>query len=105
MSSLALQRCLHHPTREAVARCPECHHSYCRECVVEHEERVLCATCVKKILSREGKSKAWGARLLGATHLLLSFLLLWIVFFALGRILLAIPSDFHEGEVWKTIPL
>jgi hypothetical protein len=28
---------------------------------------------------------------------------LWLAFFALGKILLAIPSSFHEGEVWKKV--
>jgi len=28
-------------------------------------------------------------------------LFLWIVFFTFGKMLLAIPASFHEGEVWK----
>ena len=45
---LAHQRCFNHATREAVARCPECHHFFCRECITEHDDRVLCTGCLKK---------------------------------------------------------
>ena len=48
-SALTHQRCFHHSHREAVARCPECRQFYCRECVTEHDYRVICATCLKKI--------------------------------------------------------
>ncbi len=40
------QRCWHHPTREAVVRCPGCSRFYCRECVVEHLGRMMCSDCV-----------------------------------------------------------
>jgi hypothetical protein len=46
MTAVAHQRCLHHHEREAVARCPECGHYFCRECITEHDERVICASCL-----------------------------------------------------------
>ena len=49
MAAVALQRCLHHGEREAIARCPECGSFFCRECITEHDERVLCASCLAKI--------------------------------------------------------
>ena len=30
-------------------------------------------------------------------------LLLWLVFFAAGRALVAIPSPFHEGTLWEEL--
>ena len=36
-------------TREAVARCPECTQFFCRECITEHDDRVLCSACLKKL--------------------------------------------------------
>lgn len=48
MSSPALeQRCFHHETREAVCRCPRCRRSFCRECVTEHDDRLVCASCLR----------------------------------------------------------
>ena len=49
MRSLSLQRCFNHAHREAAARCPECTHFYCRECITEHDDRVICAACLRKL--------------------------------------------------------
>jgi hypothetical protein len=32
----------------------------------------------------------------------LAVALIWFFFFLIGRGLLAIPSSFHEGTIWKT---
>ena len=101
MNALALQKCLNHPAREAVARCPECAQAYCRECVVEHEGRILCAACLRKAAQAAGAKQAWWRKLGSAAQLGLSLLFLWLAIFAFGKVLLAIPESFHEGEVWK----
>lgn len=99
---LANERCLNHGDREAVARCPECRRHFCRECVSEHEDRVLCASCLIQLLEPRA---ARPARFRGLGRLLLSFAALtlaWFFFFLVGRSLLAIPASFHDGTVWKT---
>ena len=35
-----------------------------------------------------------------ATRIVLSVLLVWLVFYGVGRILLLLPSEFHEGTAW-----
>jgi hypothetical protein len=99
--TLSAQRCLHHPTREAVARCPECRHTFCRECVTEHEDRMLCAGCLHKQFptaqSRRTRALS-GAR---AGQLLCGLVVAWLFFYWLGQGLLAIPSSFHNGTVWE----
>ena len=100
MDDLARQLCINHATREAAARCPECARFFCRECVVEHDDRVLCASCLKR-LSRNAQGA--GSRLsffLRTGQLLFGFLILWLFFYCLGRALLSLPSSFHEGTVW-----
>ena len=97
MSSLTNQRCFNHGRREAVARCPECSRFYCRECVTEHNNRVLCASCLRKTTEsneRTGFSIAVVGRLLAGT---VSFLLLWLFFFLAGQLLLLLPDSFHAG--------
>lgn len=98
---LATQRCLNHELREAVARCPECRQFYCRECITEHDDRVICAACLKR-LARPGLTErlrlAW---LTGWVQAGLGVLAGWLFFYLVGQLLLAIPSDFHEGTVWK----
>src|SRR4051812_9045909 len=105
MSTLALQRCLHHAEREAVARCPECTQFFCRECVVEHDGRVLCSACRKKIVSGEQGQRGWLRHAVTGAHFAGSVILLWLCFFLLGKALLAIPASFHEGDAWKSLHL
>ncbi len=100
MSELSLQRCRNHAQREAVARCPECGSYYCRECVAEHEDRVLCASCLEKILAGRPAARRFSG-LLAAGRFLWGFLLLWFIFYYLGSALLSLPSSFHEGTVWE----
>jgi hypothetical protein len=101
MNALAEQRCLQHPQREAAARCPECHQSYCRECILEYEERILCARCVARIKKQGKIVSGWKHGALLLLQAVFAFGLLWLCFYSLGRTLLAVPSAFHEGELWK----
>lgn len=97
---IAHQRCFNHAGREAVARCPGCNRYYCRECVTEHEGRVLCAACIAQEKTRAGgpphRRLIWQV-----AQFLLALLVLWGFFYALGQGLLALPSSFHEGTVWQ----
>lgn len=97
-------RCVRHTEREAVARCPVCGGSFCRECVSEHEGRLLCAPCLAREVSRAvvpAKRRDWGAlRRVAATTA--SVLVLWGLFFLAGSLLVRIPPDFHEGKVWRS---
>lgn len=99
--SLAEQRCFNHAQREAVARCPECRNFFCRECVTEYEDRVLCATCLARAAEKsERRARRW-AHLAQAAQCAGAVLLLWCIFYFLGLGLLAVPTSFHENTVWK----
>jgi hypothetical protein len=99
---LASRRCSNHQRREAAALCPGCSRYFCRECITEHDDRVLCASCLGKTykppLLRRFRLGA-AVRVFGA---LAGFLLLWASFYYLGQALLSLPSSFHEGTVWKS---
>jgi hypothetical protein len=103
MEHLSQQHCFHHARREAVARCPECRRFFCRECVTEHEERLLCRDCLSRL---SGHKKEKAGKWLGILPPFLQgasgFILLWFIFFWIGQILLAIPHSFHEGTFWET---
>lgn len=100
MAALIHQRCFHHSLREAVARCPECRQFYCRECITEHDDRVICANCLRRLAGAGKDSRrsfAWAKPVLqGAAGLAV----LWVIFYLFGAALLSIPSSFHEGTVW-----
>jgi len=104
MSTIALQRCLHHVEREAVARCVSCTQHFCRECIVEHDGRVLCAECRGKLSAQAEVKGGFGRKAGAAMHFALSVFVLWFCIYLFGKALLLIPSSFHEGEVWKEMP-
>src|SRR5450755_1907426 len=95
VATLRQRRCDNHPQREASARCPECGRFFCRECITEHDDRVLCASCLAKLSVKKTKGTAswdWVPRL-G-----LACVAAALVFFALlliGNLLVSIPSHFH----------
>ncbi len=98
---LSQQRCFHHAQREAAARCPECKRFYCRECITEHEERVLCATCLKKVLHPRLQERSWFIVGVRSLQILIGFTVVWMFFYLVGETLLSIDSSVHEGTVWK----
>lgn len=101
MANLTLQRCLNHATREAVARCPECRQFFCRECITEHDDRVICAACLKKLARTPLLKRPALANLVRVLHCALGLFLAWFFFHLLGEFLLELPSDFHEGTLWE----
>ena len=101
MEALSQQHCLNHALREAAARCPECNHFYCRECITEHDDRVLCASCLKKI-TQGTTAKRYSMASLGRLGLCaFGFLTAWLCFYWMGQTLLSIPAKAHAGTVWK----
>ena len=98
MTSLAQTRCYHHPQREAVARCPQCLRTFCRECICDYEGKALCSDCLSQLKDDKSRSSSWRQgfqRLIGAG---LGLCLCWYLFHLLAIILLKIPHTFHEGQ-------
>ena len=96
--NIAQERCFNHASREAVARCPECGRYFCRECVSEHEDRLICTCCLKRLAKPFQKKQ----RMRGVLRLLpaaLGLLLLWSTFYLLGKTLLAIPTSFQHADI------
>lgn len=103
MLSLLHQHCLNHSAREAVAQCPQCHHFFCRECITEHEDRILCAACLREVSRNTGKRRK-PFRLLARAGLSLGGLFTAALFFYwMGQILLLIPTSFHDGTLWTAL--
>jgi hypothetical protein len=100
MPALVHQRCFHHSQREAVARCPECRQFYCRECITEHDDRVICANCLKKLTLRPETTRGSFAWLRPLLQLSAGLVVVWFFFYFLGASLLSIPPAYHEGTVW-----
>jgi hypothetical protein len=82
------QRCWNHESREAVCRCPECGRSFCRECVTEHQSRLLCAACLTRLAQKTAPESAM-RHLVPAALLAAGFVLAWLMFFGAGEGMLA----------------
>jgi hypothetical protein len=100
MSDLAQQRCFNHANREAVARCPECGRFFCRECVTEHEDRVICAACLRRQIHPPLTQRGWFVGMMRGAQLVVAVVLVWLFFHFVGESLLLLPSSFHEGTLW-----
>jgi hypothetical protein len=98
------QRCWNHESREAVCRCPECGNSFCRECVTEHESRLLCAACLRSLArARQGERAAQrrGIRQLAPVAMALAGIMIaWVVFFAAGEAMLTLAVR-AEQTAWQ----
>lgn len=94
--ALARQRCWSHAQREAVSRCPECRRFYCRECVTDHDGKLLCVQCLSARINVGAKAAGtrwvlWAAA--AAAGLVVAFL--W--FYSTGYILQQAPPSWSRG--------
>lgn len=106
MTTLAARKCVRHTEREAIARCPSCGGDFCRECIVEHGGRVLCAACLAKEAKTDparARGNAVVRRAVDAVVTAACVLALWLAFYALGQFLKTLPPALHEGTVWKKL--
>jgi hypothetical protein len=96
MNALIQQRCHLHSNREAVARCPDCERFYCRECITEHEGRVICTHCLGAYAAPLRRTPRSSGPLLfvGA---LAGTCLLWLLFLLVGHLLMLTPEKYHEN--------
>jgi hypothetical protein len=101
MSGLVIEhRCWNHDAREAVCRCPQCGRSFCRECVTEHESRLLCAACLRSAAQAAAARRGKLRRLAAVGMTVAGVLLAWAIFFGAGESLIAI-TERSERVSWQ----
>jgi len=99
---LVISRCFNHAGREASARCVACGRFFCRECVAEHDGRMICGACLRKEAhAPAGEARRWFAGLARVGQLAAAVVVAWLVFYLAGRMLLQVPAEFHEGTMWR----
>ena len=92
------QRCWNHEAREAVCLCPQCGRSFCRECVSEHDFRLLCAACLRQV-ARAARPQAKG-RIALAGLAVAGLFLGWLLFFLGGEALMTLNARM-ERTSWQ----
>jgi hypothetical protein len=99
---LRARRCVRHSEREAVARCSRCGGFFCRECVVDHTGKLVCAVCLAKATAVSAlKPKRSWAGVRRKLSVLVGVMVLWVLFYVLGSLLLTIPAEYHDAGVWR----
>ena len=104
MNGIANEKCFVHRRREAVALCLECRRFFCRECITVHDDRAVCASCLRKLARAPGAGGKTAAGLGALVKIVAGLVVLWLVFFSFGLLLLRIPSSVHEGSLWEESP-
>lgn len=102
-ADLAYRRCFNHAQREAVARCPSCLNFYCRECITEHEDRIICAACLRKLAANSQRHGRAFSRFLQLGQFIFGLFAAWFFFYLVGEGLLSVPTSFHEGTLWRSL--
>lgn len=95
------QRCWNHDEREAACRCPRCGRGFCRECVTEHEARLVCAACLKILAAEKQSRRGSLRRFLPASMALTGFVIAWFVFYGIGEALLESAAHL-EQSTWQS---
>ena len=99
MSPALQQRCWNHADREASCRCPLCARSFCRECVTEHQSRLLCATCLHSVAQESQSGRRVFRKFLPAAMALAGMVLAWFVFYGVGQAFL--ESMARPEQTWQ----
>ena len=93
---LARQRCWNHAAREAACRCPACSRFFCRECVTEHDARLLCAACVAGMAKTARRTSTRWRSLVARGAVAAGLLLAWATFYSTGSLISQINARFEE---------
>lgn len=64
---------------------------------------MVCASCLRQLAGPARPARRRWRRLVSLTQGLLALFLLWLCFYGVGRALIAIPTSFHEGTLWRHV--
>ena len=94
---LSRQRCANHAQREAVARCPECQRHFCRECITEHDGKLLCNHCLDQVSVKQIKRYGRAKSIIYLLFCLVGFLLALGCFYTVAKAISSIPQQYHRS--------
>jgi len=80
--------------------CPGCARYYCRECVTEHEARLLCAACVAGLVARPRREGVLRRKLIGPVAAAGGLLAAWTLLYGAARVVVEINQRVGEQR-WR----
>ncbi len=89
-------RCSNHISREAVARCPKCSNDFCRECVTEYKEQMLCINCLDILTQENNLKPSYLGIFLLLILFIISFAILWLIFYWTGEFFSGADTFHHQ---------
>jgi len=87
--------CFIHGGREAVALCLECRRAFCRECVVDHDGRLICATCLTRLRHKPERAPGAFRSFLRTLGVAAALLLCWMIFYLGARAIVTTDTSRH----------
>jgi hypothetical protein len=63
---------------------------------------VICSRCLERKEEKAEKGKFLVALGL-AWKTLLGFVVAWLIFYYFGKLLILIPTSFHDGTIWNSL--
>ena len=78
--------------------CVECRRAFCRECVVDHDGRLICAACLARLRAPAARGSRALQQTLSSAGLAVTLLLCWIVFYMAGRLLMTAEPAHHSFD-------
>lgn len=106
---VASRKCGIHAGREAAARCPSCGGFFCRECITEHDYKMICAGCLAGLLEgREEEEKkrgkaGWAGPVVTLLQAMGGIGIVWFSCFAIAELLRELPPELHSGSMFEEI--
>lgn len=78
-----------------MARCPQCTRYFCRECVTDHDGRLMCRSCLATAAAADvATPRAWG-KIVWPLLAAAGWLLAWFLAYAAGDLLTRVPDSWH----------
>lgn len=78
-----------------------CNRPFCKECLTEHDGRLTCASCLKRMAPLVAVRGAWKKRLAAPAMLIAALLGSWFFFYAAGSWLEMTSAPAAPGKVLR----
>lgn len=63
---------------------------------------MICAGCLANLRTEsKEKKREFRLPLMPLVHLTIGVIVIWTVYYQIGEVLVSIPAELHDGQVWE----